>query len=564
MTVMEPTRPSLALRLLPSFTDFAFLMPIVFLFGRMGGLRDLLGDCDTGWHIRTGEWIVANHRVPAGDIFSYSKTGDPWFAWEWLSDVVFAWLNGHGGLRAVVLFAILLLSVTFALLFRLLRTRSNPFVAIAVTMLAAAGSSIHWLARPHLFTLLFLVLFYAALEQVREGHTRMGRVPYLVILPIATVLWTNLHGGFFVGIIMIAAYGAGELLTVLFCGAGNAQGARLVAWRKASLYFLSAFACLAASLINPYTWHLHAHMAMYLRDPFNSQHIYEFLSPSFHHPSAIFFEAMLVLAAVAACRSLSKGRFTEALFLLVWAHGALLAARNIPIFLIVAALPAAAAIQEGLERLPEWDVAGWLRALVQRFNRLAAETAGTDSIGRWHLVSAMGLVLVAAVICAPHPPRNFRAEFDPKTYPAGALATLRSDPKARIFTQDEWGDYLIWRLYPSQKVFVDGRSDFYGDDFEQKYIDILNVSDGWDKTLAQFGVDTILMPPKTPLAGALRESSRWRMVYDDGIAVVFLHARQTGGQPSPLALIGEGVSRDRKVTKTQASDRAITETKSKT
>jgi hypothetical protein len=552
------------LRLLPSFTDFAFLMPMVFLFGRMGGLRDLLSDCDTGWHIRTGEWIVANHRVPAGDIFSFSKTGDPWFAWEWLSDVVFAGLYSHGGLQAVVVFAILLLSLTFALLFRLLRTKSNPFVAIAVTMLAAAGSSIHWLARPHLFTLLFLVLFYAALEQVRAGRTRVWGVPYLAILPVVTVLWTNLHGGFFVGIIMIGAYGAGELAGLVLRGAWKSAEARQVSSLRARQYSLSALACLAASLINPYTWRLHTHMAMYLRDPFNSQHIVEFLSPSFHHPSAMFFEAMLVLAAVAACRSLAKGSFTEAFFLVVWAHGALLAARNIPIFLIVAALPAAAALQEGLERLPEWDVAGWLRRLVERINRVAAETAGTDSIGRWHPVSVLGLVLVAAVIYAPHPPRNFRAEFDPKTYPAAALATLRSDPKARIFTQDEWGDYLIWSLYPSQKVFVDGRSDFYGDDFEQKYIDILNVSDGWEKTLAQFGVDTILMPPKTPLAGALKQSSRWRLVYDDGVAVVFFQTQKAGAQPSSLALIGGEVSRDREVTKTQASDRAITETKSKT
>jgi hypothetical protein len=552
------------LKFLPSFTDFAFLMPIVFLFGRMGGLRVLLSDCDTGWHIRTGEWIVANHRVPAGDIFSFSKTGDPWFAWEWLSDVVFAWLNGHGGLQAVVLFAIFLLALTFALLFKLLRRKSSPFVAIAITMLAAAGSSIHWLARPHLFTLLFLVLFYAALERVREGRTRLAGIPYLVILPVATILWTNLHGGFFVGIIMIGAYGGGELLTLAFGGAGSSADSRRLAGRRALHYFLSALGCLAASLVNPYTYHLHTHLAMYLRDPFNSQHINEFLSPSFHHPTAIFFEGMLVLAGLAACRCLSKGSFTEALFLLVWAHGALLAARNIPIFLIVAALPAAAVIQEGLERLPEWNVAGWLRSVVQRFNRVAAETAGTDVISRWHLVSAMGLVLVAAVIYAPHPPKDFRAEFDPKTYPAAALATLRSDKSARIFTHDEWGDYLIWSLYPAQKVFVDGRSDFYGDDFEQKYIDILNVSEGWETTLAKFGVDTILMPPNTPLAGALKESSRWRKVYDDGIAVVFSHAKKTGGQPPSLALMGEGVSRDREVTKTHSSDRAITETKSKT
>ena len=137
---------------------------------------------------------------------------------------------------------------------------------------------------------------------------------------------------------------------------------------------------------------------------------------------------------------------------------------------------------------------------------------------------------MAALVYAPHPPKKFRAEFDPNVYPAAALATLRSDPAARVFTNDEWGDYLIYRLYPAHKVFVDGRSDFYGDDFEEKYIDVLNVKYGWEKTLSGFGVDTILMPPSAPLSGALKESSRWRVVYDDGIALVFRCAQRAGGR----------------------------------
>ena len=73
---MEARRSQFAVKLLPSLADFAFLMPIVFLFGRMEGVKTLLGDCDTGWHIRTGEWILANHGVPARDMFSFSKAGD--------------------------------------------------------------------------------------------------------------------------------------------------------------------------------------------------------------------------------------------------------------------------------------------------------------------------------------------------------------------------------------------------------------------------------------------------------------------------------------------------------
>jgi len=171
---------------------------------------------------------------------------------------------------------------------------------------------------------------------------------------------------------------------------------------------------------------------------------------------------------------------------------------------------------------------------------------------------------VAALVCAPHPPKKFRAEFDPADYPAAALATLRSDPNSRIFTHDEWGDYLIYRLYPGHKVFVDGRSDFYGDAFEEKFIDVLGVKYGWEKTLSRFGVDTILLPPNAPLAGALKESSRWRVVYDDGIALVFRSAQRTVGLQVSVAVPGDGDGRGREITKTQASDRKVTQLKSKT
>src|ERR1051325_7281137 len=212
---MEASSSKFVVKLLPSLTDFAFLMPIVFLFGRMEGVKTLLSDCDTGWHIRTGEWILANGWGPAQDVFSVSEPGAPWDAWEWLSHIVLAKINALGGLQAVVLFSILMLSVTFTGLFLLVRRKASPVVAIAMTMLAAAASSIHWLARPHLFTLFFLVLFYAGLEQVREGRARVAGIPILAAFPVITILWTNLHGGFFVGTLMIGAYGAAELFQTL-------------------------------------------------------------------------------------------------------------------------------------------------------------------------------------------------------------------------------------------------------------------------------------------------------------------------------------------------------------
>ncbi|MGD0496803.1 MAG: hypothetical protein ABSC23_00035 [Bryobacteraceae bacterium] len=553
---MEARKSKFVVKVLPSLTDFAFLMPLLFLFFRMDGGKSLLGDADVGWHIRTGDWILANHRAPMRDLFSFSKPGQAWYAWEWLTDVLWSWLHAKGGLAALVLFSSLLLAFTFAMVFRLARRKANPVAALAVTMVAAAASSLHWLARPHLFTMLFAVIFYMLLERVRAGRGRLSGMRGLILLPAATILWTNLHGGFFVGILMVGTYAAGEALRAALSGD---PGERRTAWRAARGYAWCAAACLAASLVNPYGYRLHQHVFQYLRDPFERQYIVEFLSLNFHHPAAIFFEILLLLGIAAAFWNVSRRSFIEPLLILFWAHVALLAARNIPLFAIVVAPPLAEAIAHWLDWLPRSDAAGWLRAASGRVNALTAELADTDSIPRWHVVSALGFLALAALLFAPHPPAKFRSEFDPGAFPAAAVDALRADATARIFAYDQWGDYLIYRLYPRTRVLIDGRSDFYGAEFEKKVLSVENVKFDWQRTLNEFGIDTILLSPSAPLCGALKESSRWRLVYDDGVALVFRPVRRAAGQTESAAGANGGTGRDREVTKLEARGLKITQ-----
>lgn len=525
-----------AFRLMPSMTDMAFLMPILFLFARMDGVKTLLADGDTGWHIRTGQWILSHRQVPFHDIFSFTKPGQPWYAWEWLSDVGFAWLAGHGGLATLLVFSVLVICGTFVLLFRLARRQANPVIAVVITMVAAAASSIHWLARPHLFTMLFLVLFYSAIENVRAGRERFHGIPLLALLPAATVVWTNLHGGFFVGILMLGAYAAGEVLHLLLLPTPSPD-----ALRRARNYFLTAAACAAASLVNPYFYRLHLHTYAFLTDSFQAQHIVEYLTLSFHHPVAIFFEALLLLGTAAAIWHASRGSYTEAVLMVMWGHAALLSGRNIPLFVIIAAPFVASAVDAWLQRLPHLQMAAWARTASEKLVAILGEIGHADAIPRWHLASLAGLGLVAALLFAPTPPPGFRPEYDPQAYPARAIGFLKTTPSARIFTIDDWGDYLIYRLYPANRVFVDGRFDFYGDDFVLQYFDVMAVKSDWQQNLSRFGVDTILLPPSAPLAGVLKGSSRWRQVYDDGVALIFRQA----GKPSDSSgtrLLAAGVA----------------------
>jgi len=509
------------LRLFPSLTDVAFLMPIVFLFTRMDGAKSMLGDGDTGWHIRTGEWILANGRVPRQDMFSFTKPGQAWYAWEWLWDVCFAWLYHHGALASVVSASILVLCVTFALLYRLtLRHCGNPFLAIGTTFLACVCSVLHWLARPHLFTMLFVVILLMILERVYQGKAR-----WLLATPPLMILWTNIHGGFLAGLIILAGFAAGEALRAIFAAEPRE---RSVALQRAKWFGAAGLASAAATLVNPYTYHLHAHIYKFFTEPYHLQNIVEFQSISFHEPAALYLEVVLLLGAVTAGWFIAKHRnFIPLVLIAGWAHLALFSARNIPLFAIIATPFVAQALDEMLRGLERARVAAWVAQVVSGFRKTGAEFAHMDRPWRIHALSVAATGILAILLASPAAIGKLKPEFDPKNYPTQALSVLRASPESRIFTGDQWGDYLIYELYPAHKVFIDGRSDFYGQEFEQKFFDLMSVKYDWQQYLTQYNIDTIVLSPTTPLASAIKESCHWRAVYDDQVAIVFRRAELT-------------------------------------
>ena len=560
---MSESRPNPVIRLMPSLTDLAFLLPVLFLFTRMNGVRGLLGDGDTGWHIRAGEWMLQNGRILDHDVFSYTRPGARWYAWEWLWDVAFAWLYRHGGMAAVVLASLLVLSATFALLFRVTRRKcGNVLAAMAMVFLAALLSTIHWLARPHLFTLLFAVVFYSILERAREGRTKL----LAWLLPL-TVLWTNVHGGFVIGLAMIGCYAAGGVLEGLL---ETDRARRRAALAGSKPYLLAMLGCGILTLANPFLYQLHIHIYRYLTDSYQFKNIVEFQGADFHHPMAGFLEVMALLAAVSAYRNLMRKQFTQALLLVGMLHGALISQRNIPLLAILAAPAVAATLTEALGELAASRLAAPVRNAAKALVEMAAEFGEMDRLWRVHAVSAATVLALAAMCYAPAPPENFRADYDAKKYPTKAAETLRASRMAtRIFADDEWGDYLIYRLYPEKRVFVDGRSDFYGSRFDEKYVDIVGVKPGWEERLRDYGVNAILLPIDTPLTGALRENRRWRPVYDDGVAIVFFPAEGNRSAAGPAAggeresVAGNG-SRERAREFTELNTRDPRSTKSNT
>jgi hypothetical protein len=276
----------------------------------------------------------------------------------------------------------------------------------------------------------------------------------------------------------------------------------------------------------------------------------EFQGVDFQKSGAEFFEIMLALGFGAAIWYLIRKRYSEALLLMAWAHVSLIVVRNIPIFMIVAAPLTATAVVDWLGSLSRAQIAGWIRKAAQAVHVASEEIGPIDRLWRVHAVPAAMLVLFGLAMTSPAAGLRLKPEFDPKTYPAGALAVLQ-DPRLRIFANDEWGDYLVYKRWPQGgKVFWDGRSDFYGGENLQKWVDVLNVKYDWQETLDQYGVDTILLQPASSLATTIKGSSRWRVVYDDGIAIVFRPAvgAAGSGEQTSTRNIGGG-ARDLTITK---------------
>jgi hypothetical protein len=280
---------------------------MLLLFSSSGdGWSILLADGDTGWHIRTGEHILATKAVPTTDSFSFTKTGDAWYAWEWAADVIFAAVHQYAGLRGLVFLSGTALCLSGVILFRYMLWRGAAVhVAVVISILVMEAAKIHFLARPHLFTLLLIPITMWMIDRDVQHPTR-------ITWPIAA-LWTNLHGGFLILlttlIIFTSVFGV-----LAFFTEGELQKTRFRRFAWLSI------ACTLATFVNPYGYTLYTHIIPYLQSDWIKNMIQEFQSPQFRSESLRKFEFLLFLGLGLVPALFRRGSAPFAMLILAWAH----------------------------------------------------------------------------------------------------------------------------------------------------------------------------------------------------------------------------------------------------
>lgn len=484
---------------LPSLADVFFLG--IFLRLSSGAGKFLLKDADTGYHIRAGEFILNTLSVPKTDIFSHVSPPLPWTAHEWLSEVIMAVVHKDLGLTGVVIFFSFLIAAVYYLFFKTLRTdKGNIIFATLLTSLVVLSSQFHWMARPHIFSLLLTVIWYRLLDSYQYTDKQC-----LYFLPPLMFLWVNLHGGFMFGFMLLGVYLLGNVLTFFFTPGDGRNRQR----EKVKSLAITSIGCLIVALINPYGYHILLFPFKLASDRFLMDNIGEFLSPNFH--GWMPFRYLLFLTIGMFGISKAQLNFIELILIIGLTHMALYSARYIPLFAIIAT--------PILLRQAELMLDSTHEACIDFFKRRSQGMARIDASSKSHIWP----ILAVLAVCFFTASGNISYEFDEKLKPVKAVEFLKKENlQGNMFNNDEFGDYIIYTAWPKYKVFFDGRSDMYGSSRIKEYLRVTNVKPGWEKIIEKYDIEWIIFDANSPLSMYLFERNEWRLIYADEVANIFV------------------------------------------
>jgi len=455
-----------------------------------------INDGDFWFHLKTGEYIFQYGSIPRMELFSFTHYGRPWIAHGWLSGTIFYAIYSRLGFNSLIFIFAILAALAFWIVYR--RSDSHPFIGGFATLLGIVTVLPTIGVRPRVFTLLLASVFLALLTRyARRGE---GRAIWWLV-PLMT-LWVNLHGGFLIGLALIAltiigipldAWVAGEKIRPL--------------WPRLRTLGIVLLGGLLASLLNPYGIRIYTFVFGVLQSSVFQELISDWLSPNFHQSTSRPLLLLILLTIAAFGLSPKRVRPSDLLLFLATLYATLKAQRNRAIFALVA-VPLLADYSQN-----------WLAST--RFGKLFGQTQSSGAARRLLLLSLILLLPLVASAVKLKSTVYAPLKQEMAQVPLKAVEYLKERKiTGNTFTHPNiWGGYLIWAL-PSNPVYIDGR-DVYPEEFVKEYVDITTGVTDWRGPFDRQGVRIVIVKPKSVLGRELKDSPDWQQVFQDDMAVVF-------------------------------------------
>lgn len=458
-------------------------------------------DSDMWWHLRAGQITLAGLRPMLVDTLSFTRAGAPWINHSWLSEALMFLVYQAGGFLGLGLGMALLATLSMGLVYY--QSSGAPLLKAFLLILGSSVAAVVWSPRPQLVSLVLLAIVSTLLFQFKWKQT-----DHLIWLPLVFCLWGNLHGGYALGFLLIGAVGLGEMVSLL-------TGLRTkvtLSWAKIGRLAMWSAVSALALLINPNGLDIWKIPFQTVEVSALQQLVQEWASPDFHE---LFQQPFLwLLFALLAAAGLSRRRMDLADLAPVILFGVmgLVARRNFGPFAIVAVPVLSRSLAAALH--PEHEVEAGINA----------QASEPKHRPRWQRRLNLGIVAVLALaaflkLFIVTYPATIESAVQ-GTEPVGALAWLESHASSgRILNEYNWGGYLEWAA-PQFKLYVDGRTDLFGDSLLNQWLADMTAAKGWEQDVKTWQIDYILIDPQRPLAQAASLAG-WKMLYQDDQAVLY-------------------------------------------
>jgi hypothetical protein len=463
-------------------------------------------NCQTDlWHhLARGRVLVEEGTLLDADRFTFTVAGRPFRDVNWLWQGGFYLFYRAGGLPLVQTANAAVLALTMGLLFALARRRcGSPAVACGVCVAAFLGLWPLLIIRPQTLSLLLFVVLMGVLDAARD------RPRWLLAPPLVMALWANVHGGFPVGLVLVAAHALAAGADALAHGEANAPRWPVRCGRACLPWLLCLAASAGATLANPYGWHVYEYVGL-TSGTASARHIDEWLPPGLDSLTGKVFAAWLVAALVLAATRGGRPGLRDTIVACCFLPAACGSVRMVAWWLLASAPVLAASVASAWPRL---------RAADANDDRPSA-SAGLVCLA---LAAVAVLNLPSLETYNPAlrlPGRGHRTETDLQAcadYVAGRGG-------GRVFSRFAWGEYLGWALAPAGTVFMDGRIEIFPDEVWNQYAAVTRGRADWEEILDGYGVNWLILDVSGyhgQLLPFVARSGRWEEVFRQGDACVF-------------------------------------------
>ena len=461
-------------------------------------------DWDYGWHIENGRRLLDGSAFGGRDLYSWTATGE-WIVHEWAAEIVMAVVHDSLGATGNSIGFAILPAFAFYLVARRLKGRGfDPAAVIATVAIGFLCTMMSLGVRPQLVELVFLAAALRLVDRAVSG--RIGGMTLALVAALFSVAWANTHGSFPLLTAVLGLSAAGCLID------GSSR------WRP---LFAAAVAAAVAAMVNPWGWRIYAFATQSMLSQTTLESINEWKRPDLTSGSLIPFDIAIILAAIAAVYAIVQrfGRVRpvdgvgpgsgDVLLFLAFLYLAITSGRHVMLFGIAAA------------PLIAWTARRVTAIFVRRPSGSEADASAKQRIN----LAAAGIVAVVLVTGGwSRVDSSAQSRATAGRYPVGIVEPIREvlGTGARMFNDYDWGGYLISRgLTP---VFIDGRSEVYGDEQLRRYARISRVNEGWAEALDSVGADAAVLRRGSPLADSLSQSG-WKTVASDSIGVLLRRQR---------------------------------------